>query len=80
MGEDVAQKINANGGSMDIPSRWILFDGNDKVDEAQAQALKIVEEDRALVVIGHRNSAASGLLRPSMKRLASPRSTREPPR
>ncbi|HKJ39563.1 MAG TPA: ABC transporter substrate-binding protein [Anaerolineales bacterium] len=60
VGELFEKEVNRNGGVNGQPIQVdYYYDGSDSPDEARVQALKIVDDDRALVVIGHNNSNSS---------------------
>jgi len=59
--KQVNQSGGVNGHTIKID---FYYDGKDLVEEAQAAAKQVVEDDRALVVIGHRNSAPSVAVAP----------------
>ena len=65
VGKLFEQQTNAAGGVNGHPIQVdFYYDGKDTADEAKVQALKVVQDDRALVVIGHRNSAPSMAVAP----------------
>lgn len=60
VGDLFIQQVNAAGGVNGHPIQIdYYYDGSDSPDEAVPAAQKVVDDDQALVVIGHRNSNSS---------------------